>query len=166
MLELFAPIRTFVFEADGVLTDGSLMLSGDGHMLRSMNIKDGFAIQLAIKKGYSVWVVASDKSEALRLGLNKLGVHEVHFGIESKEEFLHELTIKSKTAYESILYMGYDLPDHAAMQVCGLPCCPCDAANEIKQIAKYISPFGGGKGCVRDVIEKVLKLNGDWSLPA
>lgn len=165
LLELFAPIRTFVFDVDGVLTDGTLMLTEDGHMLRSMNIKDGYAMQLAIKKGYRVWIISGGKSEAVRLRLNKLGVQDVHIGIESKKEFLHEIALASKTAYESVLYMGDDIPDYAAMQQCGLPCCPHDAAPEIKQVAKYISPINGGHGCVRDVIEKVLKLNGDWELP-
>lgn len=166
LLELFAPIRTFVFDVDGVLTDGTLMLTEDGHMLRSMNIKDGYAMQLAIKKGYKVWVISGGKSEAVRLRLNKLGLSDVHIGIENKKEVLHEIAIASNTAYPSILYMGDDIPDYAAMQICGLPCCPNDAVSEIRQVAKYISPFDGGKGCVRDVIEKVLKLNGDWELPA
>jgi 3-deoxy-D-manno-octulosonate 8-phosphate phosphatase (KDO 8-P phosphatase) len=166
LLALFAPIRTFVFDVDGVLTDGNLMLTEDGHMLRSMSIKDGFAMQLAIKKGYKIWIISGGRSEAVKLRLNKLGVQEVHIGIESKKEFLHEIAVASKTSYEHVLYMGDDIPDHAAMQVCGLPCCPNDAVVEIKQVSKYISPFNGGKGCVRDVIEKVLKLNGDWELPA
>lgn len=165
LLELFAPIRTFVFDVDGVLTDGNLMLTEDGHMLRSMNIKDGYAMQLAVKKGYKVWIISGGKSEGVRLRLNKLGIQEVHIGIESKKEFLHEIAVSSQTTYESVLYMGDDIPDYAAMQVCGLPCCPADAVPEIKQVAKYISPLAGGRGCVRDVIEKVLKLNGDWDLP-
>ena len=165
ILDLFAPIRTFVFDVDGVLTDGTLMLTEDGHMLRSMNIKDGYAMQLAIKKGYRVWIISGGKSEAVRLRLNRLGVREVYIGIESKKEFLHEIAIVSQIDYGNVLYMGDDIPDYAAMQVCGLPCCPNDAATEIKQVAKYISPYNGGKGCVRDVIEKVMKLNGDWELP-
>ncbi len=165
LLELFAPIRTFVFDVDGVLTDGNLMLTEDGHMLRSMNIKDGYAMQLAVKKGYKVWIISGGKSEGVRLRLNKLGIQEVHIGIESKKEFLQEIAVSSMTTYESVLYMGDDIPDYAAMQVCGLPCCPADAVPEIKQVAKYISPLAGGRGCVRDVIEKVLKLNGDWDLP-
>jgi 3-deoxy-D-manno-octulosonate 8-phosphate phosphatase (KDO 8-P phosphatase) len=165
MLDLFAPIRTFVFDVDGVLTDGTLILAEEGHMLRSMNIKDGYAMQLAVKKGYKVWIISGGRSEAVRLRLNKLGIQEVHIGIESKKEFLHDLAGKSDTAFESVLYMGDDIPDYAAMQECGLPCCPADAATEIKMVSKYISPLGGGKGCVRDVIEKVLKLNGDWILP-
>jgi len=165
LLELFAPIRTFVFDVDGVLTDGNLMLTEDGHMLRSMNIKDGYAMQLAIKKGYKVWIISGGKSEAVRLRLNRLGVQEIHTGIESKKELLHNIALTSNTEYQSVLYMGDDIPDYAAMQQCGMPCCPNDAVPEIKQVAKYISPLAGGKGCVRDVIEKVLKLNGDWELP-
>ena len=165
ILELFAPIRTFVFDVDGVLTDGSLLLTGDGHILRSMNIKDGYAIQLAIKKGYKVWILNGGKSESIKLRLQNLGVQEVHTGIERKKEFLNEMTLLSQTDYVSVLYMGDDIPDLAAMKLCGLPCCPADAAVEIRQISRYISPLSGGKGCVRDVIEKVLKLNGDWELP-
>ena len=164
ILELFAPIRTFVFDVDGVLTDGSLMLTEDGHMLRSMNIKDGYAMQLAIKKGYKVWIISGGNSEAVRGRLNRLGILDVHIGIESKKELLHELAISTKTVFETVLYMGDDIPDYAVMQLCGLPCCPNDAVPEVKQVSKYISPYPGGKGCVRDVIEKVLKLNGDWDL--
>ncbi len=165
ILELFAPIRTFVFDVDGVLTDGTLILTEDGHMLRSMNIKDGYAMQLAIKKGYKVWIISGGTSEAVRSRLNRLGIPDVHIGIESKKELLHELAIASKVPFGDMLYMGDDIPDYAVMQLCGLPCCPNDAVPEIKLVSKYISPFAGGKGAVRDVIEKVLKLNGDWVLP-
>lgn len=165
ILELFAPIRTFVFDVDGVLTDGSLLATEDGQLLRKMNIKDGYAIQLAIKKGYKVWILSGAKSEGVRLRLQKLGVIDVHIGIETKKELLQDIALNSNTAYESVLYMGDDIPDYAAMQLCGLPCCPADAVPEIKNVAKYISPFKGGEGCARDVIEKVMKLNGDWELP-
>ena|ERR1043165_454640 len=165
LLELFAPIRTFVFDVDGVLTDGSLLATEDGQLLRRMNIKDGYAIQLAIKKGYKVWILSGAKSEGVRLRLQKLGVKDVHIGIETKKELLMDIALSSQTSYDSVLYMGDDIPDYAAMQLCGLPCCPADAVAEIKGIAKYISPNKGGEGCVRDVIEKVLKLNGDWELP-
>lgn len=165
LLELFAPIRTFVLDVDGVLTDGSLLATEDGQLLRRMNIKDGYAIQLAIKKGYKVWILSGAKSEGVRLRLQKLGVKDVHIGIETKKELLMDIALASETAYDSVLYMGDDIPDYAAMQLCGLPCCPADAVAEIKGIAKYISPYKGGEGCVRDVIEKVLKLNGDWELP-
>jgi 3-deoxy-D-manno-octulosonate 8-phosphate phosphatase (KDO 8-P phosphatase) len=165
VLELFAPIRTFIFDVDGVLTDGSLLATEEGHLLRKMNIKDGYAIQLAIKSGYKVWIISGAKSEGVRTRLQKLGVVDVHIGIESKRELLEEIAETQQTSYSSILYMGDDIPDYAAMQLCGLPCCPCDAVPEIRGVAKYISPYKGGEGCVRDVIEKVMKLNGDWKMP-
>ena len=124
ILELFAPVRTFVFDVDGVLTDGSLLATEDGQLLRRMNIKDGYAIQLAIKKGYKVWILSGAKSEGVRLRLQKLGVKDVHIGIETKNELLQDIALSSQTAYESVLYMGDDIPDYAAMQLCGLPCCP------------------------------------------
>ena len=164
LLELFAPISTFVFDIDGVLTDGSLHLTEDGQMLRTMNIKDGYAMQLAVKKGYNIWVISGGKSEGARLRLNKLGIQEVHIGVEHKMEVLEALVEKYNVASEQMLYMGDDIPDYAAMQFCGLPCSPNDAVAEIKHVAKYISPVSGGKGCVRDVVEKVLKLNGHWDL--
>lgn len=166
LLELFAPIRTFVFDVDGVLTDGSLLLDTEGNTNRSMHVKDGYALQLAAKHGYNVWVITAGKLEAVKLTLSSFGIQEIHIGIESKKEFLLEITNSSNTPFESVLYMGYDVPDYAAMQLCGLPCCPADAVPEIKQVAKYTSPYTGGKGCVRDVIEKVLKLNNHWHLPA
>ncbi len=165
LLELFAPVTTFVFDIDGVLTDGSLHLTEDGFAMRSMNAKDGYALQLAIQKGYKVWAISGGKSEAGRTRLNDLGVEQVHTGIGHKKEFLQEMSASLNVPYEQMLYMGDDIPDYAAMQICGLPSCPNDAAPEIKQVAKYISPYTGGKGCVRDVIEKVLKLNGHWDLP-
>ncbi len=165
MLDLFKPIRTFVFDVDGVLTDGTLMLTEDGHMLRSMNIKDGYAMQLAVKKGYKVWIITGARSEGVRSRLLKLGAHEVRIGIESKKEVLNEIVAANQADLSTVLYMGDDIPDYAVMKMCGLPCCPDDAVTEIKSVAKYISPYSGGKGCVRDVIEKVLKLNGDWVLP-
>ncbi|HXS36318.1 MAG TPA: HAD hydrolase family protein [Flavipsychrobacter sp.] len=164
-LELFAPIRTFVFDIDGVLTDGSLLVTEEGQMLRNMSIKDGYAMQLAIKKGYRVWIISGEASEAIKNSLNRLDLIDVHTSIESKKDTLHELVATSGIPYASVLYMGDDIPDLSAMQICGLPCCPNDAVPEIKQIVKYISPYNGGKGCVRDVIEKVLKLNRDWQLP-
>ena len=164
VLSLFRNIRTFVLDVDGVLTDGSLILAESGEMLRSMNIKDGYAMQWAVKKGYGVWVVTGARSEAVKDRLTRLGVHEVHTGVESKTGILHEIATRTGSALDECLYMGDDLPDYDVMQLCGLPCCPADAVEEIKAVSKYISPVSGGRGCVRDVIEKVLKLRGDWSI--
>jgi 3-deoxy-D-manno-octulosonate 8-phosphate phosphatase (KDO 8-P phosphatase) len=165
VLELFAPIRTFVFDIDGVMTDGSLLVTETGDLLRSMNIRDGYATELAVKKGYNVWVISGGKQEAPAIRLRKLGVTETHIAVPEKKKLLLELFEKYKAEPAQALYMGDDIPDYAVMQICGLPTCPADAAPEIKSVAQYISPLNGGAGCVRDVIEKVLKLNGDWDLP-
>jgi 3-deoxy-D-manno-octulosonate 8-phosphate phosphatase (KDO 8-P phosphatase) len=166
LLELFEPIKVFVFDVDGVLTDGSLLLSEDGAMLRSMNIKDGYAMQLAIKKGYKIWIISGGNSQAVKHRLEKLGLTDVHIAVQNKKRLLQELIIAQNIPSESILYMGDDIPDLEVMQLCALPCCPADAVPEIIQCSKYISPFAGGKGAVRDVIEKVLKLNRHWDLSA
>ncbi len=162
LLELFGQINTFVFDVDGVLTDGSLFLTEEGKMLRTMNIKDGYALQQAVKADYNVWIITGGKSEPVRLRLNKLGINEVHLGIENKAEFLRDIMNAYDIGRDTVLYMGDDIPDHKAMQHCALPCCPADAVTDIKDISKYISPYSGGKGCVRDVIEKVIKLQGKW----
>lgn len=163
ILELFEPIKVFVFDIDGVLTDGMLHVQEDGELLRRMNIKDGYALQLAIKKGYKVWVISGGKTEAAKNRLLKLGVTEVHVAIEDKLGLLRELIKAGGHRMEELLYMGDDMPDRDSMLVCGLRTCPADAVSDIRQIAHYISPLNGGAGCVRDVIEKVMKINGHWS---
>ena len=163
LLEKFKPITTFVFDVDGVLTDGTLLILNDGQMARQMNIKDGYALQLAIKKGYRVVVISGGTSEAVTMRLNKLGVTDVFLPVENKKEKLIAYVEQYQLKWEEVLFMGDDMPDHAAMQLAGLPCCPADAVAEIKQISTYISPVEGGKGCVREVIEKILKLNGHWN---
>lgn len=165
VLELFAPIRTFVFDVDGVLTNSQLLATEEGYLLRSVNIKDGYAIQLAIKKGYQIWIISGGNSEAIQKRFHNLGMEEVHIQVKDKKSMLQKLANKHDVSLESILYMGDDIPDYGVMQLSGLPVCPADAVPEIKNISRYISPVKGGQGCVRDVIEKVLKLNGDWELP-
>jgi 3-deoxy-D-manno-octulosonate 8-phosphate phosphatase (KDO 8-P phosphatase) len=164
LLELFGTVHTFAFDLDGVLTDGSLLLSEEGHMQRSMNIKDCYALQLAVSKGYSVWVISGGKSIAVCIRLNKLGIREVHEGILNKKDFIQQLAAATDTSLATVLYMGDDIPDYGAMQLCGLAACPNDAVTEIRQVSAYISPANGGKGCVRDVIEKVMKLHGHWDV--
>lgn len=163
ILELFTPIKTFVFDVDGVLaTDLILILQGD--MARSMNTKDGYGLQLAVKKGYRVVIISGGKSEAVKQRLNGLGITDVYLGIHNKKEKLLEYVQTHQLKWPEILYMGDDIPDYSPMQLVGLPCCPADAVNEIKSISRYISHLNGGHGCGRDVIEKVLKLNGHWDL--
>lgn len=164
ILAKFKPIKLFVFDVDGVLTDGTLLVLNDGQMARRMNIKDGYALQLAVKKGYRVLVISGGTSDAVKQRLDKLGVTENYLQVENKKEKLLQYVSEHGLKWEEVLFMGDDIPDHSAMQLVGLPCCPADAATEIKQISQYISSFDGGKGCARDVIEKVLKLNGHWDL--
>lgn len=164
VLTNFKKIKAFVLDVDGVLTDGTLLLLEDGQMARRMNIKDGYALQLAIKKGYNILVISGGNSDAVKLRLQKLGVVEVYMNVSDKKEILLQYISKYSLEKEQVLYMGDDIPDLVPMQMAGLPCCPADAVPEIKNIAQYISAINGGFGCVRDVIEKVLKLNGHWDL--
>ncbi|MCW3092284.1 MAG: 3-deoxy-D-manno-octulosonate 8-phosphate phosphatase, YrbI family [Ferruginibacter sp.] len=164
VLQLFKPIKTFIFDVDGVLATEILVILQDGDMARNMNSKDGYALQLAVKKGYGVAIISGGSSEPVRQRLEKLGVRHVYLGIHNKKEKLLEYAEENNCKLEEMLYMGDDIPDYSVMNMVGLPCCPADAVQEIKQISKYISPIKGGKGCGRDVIEKVLKLNGHWDL--
>ncbi|RYZ52440.1 MAG: HAD-IIIA family hydrolase [Sphingobacteriales bacterium] len=162
ILELFEPIKVFVFDIDGVLTDGMLHVQEDGELLRRMNIKDGYALQLAVKKGYKVVVISGGKTNAAKNRLNKLGVTDVFVAVEDKISLLQDLMQKGGYKQEELLYMGDDMPDRKAMMLCGLRTCPADAVAEIREISHYISPLNGGSGCARDVIEKVMKINGHW----
>jgi 3-deoxy-D-manno-octulosonate 8-phosphate phosphatase (KDO 8-P phosphatase) len=164
LLERFAKIKCFVFDVDGVLTDGGLLLLEDGQMARTMNIKDGYALQLAIKKGYRVLIISGGDSEPVKQRLERLGVLDVFLKVENKKQLLLDYLQKNKIDRNELLYMGDDIPDYEVMKEAGLPCCPADAVAEIKQIAAYISSLNGGAGCAREVIEKVLKQRGDWEL--
>ena len=160
--EYLEQITTFIFDVDGVLTDGTVTIMTSGEMLRRMNIKDGYAIKTAIDKGYNVCIISGGSNEGVRNRLKGLGVKDIYLGAHQKikqyEEYLHIYEISP----DNVLYMGDDIPDAPVMKQVILPCCPQDAANEIKAISKYISHKNGGKGAVRDVIEQVLKVQGKW----
>ena len=155
-------ITTFIFDVDGVLTDGTVTITTKGEMLRRMNIKDGYAIKTAIDQGYNMCVISGGSNEGVRKRLQGLGVTNIYLGAQNKivqmNEFLHNYDVK----LENVLYMGDDIPDYPTMRLAGLPCCPQDAAPEIKEISSYVSHKNGGKGAVRDVIEQVLKVQGKW----
>lgn len=160
VLEYFKPVTTFIFDVDGVLTDGTVLVMDGGLQARRMNIKDGFALQMAVAKGYRVVIVSGGHSGSKRL--NRLGIKEVNMSVEDKKTFISKYIADNKLKKEQVLYMADDLPDLPVMSIVGLPCCPADAVSEIREAVIYISPFKGGETCVRDVIEKVLKLNGHW----
>lgn len=164
MLTTLEKIKCFVFDVDGVLTNGTLIVMPNGVMVRTMNIKDGYAIQLAIKKGYKVWVISGGYSEEVQDRLEKLGVEQVNMKVKDKKVLLETLSMTESVPLEEILYMGDDMPDFEAMQVVGIAACPADACFDIKQIASYKALAKGGEGCAREVIEKVLKLNGHWDV--
>ena len=162
MLNTLKGITTFIFDVDGVLTDGSVFVTESGDQCRTFNTKDGYALQLAVKCGYRVCAITGGRSEGVRHRLNSLGVMDVFLSAHAKIDIFNDYIVKTQTEPANILYMGDDIPDMDIMKLVALPTCPHDAAEEVKAIAKYISPVRGGYGCVRDVIEKVLKIQGKW----
>lgn len=160
--EYLRDITTFIFDVDGVMTDGSLMINTEGEMFRTMNVKDGYAIKCALDNSYNICIISGGTNEGVRNRLAALGVTDIHLGAHTKmkqfTKYIEEKNIKP----ENVLYMGDDIPDYPVMKEVGLPTCPQDAVKEIKEIAKYVSHKKGGKGCVRDVIEQVLKVQNNW----
>ena len=160
--EKLAPVRAFVFDFDGVMTDGSVWTYGDGETVRAGNIKDGFAVQYAVKKGYIVAVISGATSASIDNRMHSLGVEQCYTGcgnkIETYERFLKDNDLDSS----QVLCMGDDIPDYPILKRAGVSACPSDAAVEIREIVDYISLFPGGHGAVRDVIEQVLRLHGKW----
>jgi 3-deoxy-D-manno-octulosonate 8-phosphate phosphatase (KDO 8-P phosphatase) len=159
---LLKPITTFIFDYDGVLTDGTVVLMAEGEPLRTANVKDGYALQLAVKKGYNVAVISGGRSKTIHHRLQMLNVHDVFIGVESKYEVLMKYMEEKGLSKEQIIYMGDDIPDYHVMHEAGIAACPADAADEIKSISDYISPLAGGQGCARDIIEQVMKVQGNW----
>jgi 3-deoxy-D-manno-octulosonate 8-phosphate phosphatase (KDO 8-P phosphatase) len=162
LLEKFKKVKVFVFDVDGVLTDGTVLLGADGLQMRQMHIRDGLALQMALNNGYHVVIISGAYSQAVVDRMHYLGITEVYTAVKNKKEFLLNYCLEHGLQVEDIVFMGDDLPDLEAMTAAGLACCPADAAAEVQEIAHYISPVKGGYGCVRDVIEKILRLNGHW----
>jgi 3-deoxy-D-manno-octulosonate 8-phosphate phosphatase (KDO 8-P phosphatase) len=160
--EIMNDITTFIFDVDGVLTDGSIFISNEGDMHRTMNIKDGYAMKAAVDSGYNVCIISGGSNEGVRVRLRNLGITDIHLGSANKVETFDEYTDVYNIKPEQVLYMGDDIPDYHVMKLVGLPTCPQDASPEIKGISKYISHKNGGKGAVRDVIEQVMKVQGKW----
>lgn len=160
--EYLNAITTFIFDVDGVMTNGELFIDNEGNLLRTMNVKDGYAIKVALKAGYHVAIITGGQNVPVKNRLEKLGIKDVFLGVHNKiecyENYLKENSIKP----EQVLYMGDDLPDIPVMKLVGLPSCPQDAVAEVKAASLYISHKEGGKACVRDVIEQVMKVHGKW----
>ncbi|QIE58960.1 HAD-IIIA family hydrolase [Rasiella rasia] len=155
-------ITTLVFDVDGVLTDGTITITTEGEMYRSMHIKDGYALKTAIDQGLHVCIISGGSNEGVRKRLQGLGITDIYLGTHQKTDTLKKYLSDNKLSAENTLYMGDDIPDYYVMQEVGLPCCPQDAVPEIKELSKYVSHKKGGEGCVRDIIEQVLKVQGKW----
>lgn len=156
-------IDTIILDLDGVLTDGSVLVTESGEQLRKMFIRDGYAMQLAVKMGYVLMVISGGNSQTVVGRLEKLGVQEIHIGAKNKVELIESLLPKYSKSWTNVLYMGDDIPDTDVMLKANIATAPSDAVSEIKSIAHYISEKKGGEGCVRDVIEKVMKARNNWN---
>lgn len=161
-LDKLHDIKTIILDVDGVLTDSSVYILEDGVLMRKMSTRDGYAIQHAVKKGYRIIIITGGKSEGVIKRLQNLGVQEIYSGVQDKLEAMDELIEVYGLDLASAAYMGDDLPDYESLRLVGLPTCPSNAAPEIREICQYISPLNGGEGCVRDLIEKILKVQGKW----
>lgn len=154
-------INTFIFDVDGVLSDGKIYPIGDD-LVRSLNTKDGYAIQYAVKKGYRVFIITGGNSAAIKKTLLTVGVTEVCLGSSNKLEVYERLKKEYGFSDQQVAFMGDDIPDYTVMEHVGMAACPQDAVAEIKHIAHYQSPKMGGEGCVRDLIEQTLRVQDAW----
>ncbi len=155
-------VKAFIFDVDGVFSNNFVYLHPNGDMLRSMNIKDGYAIQLAVKEQFPIGIISGGFSESVRVRFNRLGVTDVYLKSLDKMDDFTDFIYKYDLSPESVLYMGDDIPDFEVMNSVGFPTCPANAAPEIKAVSKYVSDKNGGDGCVRDVIEQVMRAQGKW----
>jgi len=160
--EELSKVKAFIFDVDGVLSDAKIYLHPGSELMRSMNIKDGYAIQYAIRKGYPICIITGGNSRAVEERFRNLGIKDIYLRSRNKLDDLQDFLAKYDFGPENILYMGDDLPDYPVMKEIGFPTCPSDAVEEIKSVSMYISDKPGGEGCVRDVIEQVLRLQGKW----
>lgn len=163
--ELLNQVKALVFDVDGVLTDGTLILMPNGELVRTMNIKDSVIMKHAVKSGYHLCIITGGNSMAVKQRLNRLGIEDVYLKTTDKLDALKEFISIYDIKLEEVLYMGDDLVDYEVMSKVGIPACPKDAVAEIKEISLYISDKEGGKGCVRDIIEQVMKVQGKWGIP-
>ncbi len=155
-------IRAIIFDVDGVLSASTITLAINGEPLRTVNIKDGYAIQLAQKMGLRIVILTGGKTEAVRLRYERLGVEDIYMGCAVKVTAYDEFLAKHALSDEQVMYVGDDIPDYEVMKRVGCPCCPSDACREIKSVSLYVSDVRGGYGCGRDVIEQVLVAQGKW----
>ena len=161
--QLLPQITTIILDVDGVLTNGFVTIMPNGELVRTMNIKDGYALKTAVDKGYRVCVISGGTNEGVRKRLANLGIEDIYLGAHQKIEQWELLKEKYNLNPTEVAYMGDDIPDLPVLKKVGLPCCPNDAAPEIQKISKYISHQKGGEGCVRDLLEQIMRVQGKWT---
>ena len=160
--ELLKKITTFILDVDGVLTNGKILITSKGKMLREMNTKDGFIIKYALDKGFKIFIISGGTNKGVKERLKDLGIEEIFLGEHTKKDTYDKLIKKYNLKKNEIVYMGDDIPDIPVMKKIGVPCCPNDAVPDVKQISIYISKKNGGQGCVRDIIEQTLRVQNKW----
>ncbi|MGX1023583.1 HAD family hydrolase [Flavobacterium sp. CS20] len=160
--QLLNHVKAFIFDVDGVLTNGKLHISEKGELLREMNVKDGYALKHAIDRGYEICIISGGKNQAVKFRLQGLGITNIYLGVDDKMKCLEEFSDIYNIPFKNMCYMGDDIPDLAVMNAVGLATCPQNAVSEIKAISHYISHKNGGDACVRDIIEQVLKVQNNW----
>ena len=161
---LLPSIKTFIFDVDGVLTDGKILITNEGELLRSFDTKDGYAMKCALVQGYKIVVISGGRNQGVEERFKELGVFDIYMGIHYKLDAFQDLLDNYDLNPETILYVGDDVPDIPVMEKVGLGCCPADAVSDVKNMADYVSHKNGGEGCVREIIEQVLRVQGKWRL--
>ena len=159
---LLPKITTFIFDVDGVLTNGKVLITSQGEMYREMDTKDGYALKCALVQGYRVCIISGGTNEGVRNRLKALGIYDIYLGAHHKQEPFQDLMDSYDLKPEEILYMGDDVPDIVVMEQVAVAACPNDAVSDVKEIANYVSHKKGGEGCVREIIEQTLRVQGKW----
>ncbi|EEI91913.1 3-deoxy-D-manno-octulosonate 8-phosphate phosphatase, YrbI family [Sphingobacterium spiritivorum ATCC 33300] len=162
VLQELARLKAIVIDVDGVLTDGTVQVDEHGEQLRTFNVKDGYAMHLAMSKGLQIIVISGGRNAGVQRRLEGLGIQEIHLGVADKLTLLQDITQRFRIELPDVMFIGDDMPDYKCMKAVGVAACPADAVEEIKQISHYVSGLGGGKGVVRELIEKTLKLQDKW----
>lgn len=160
-----ANITTFIFDVDGVFTNGEIYFHENGETIRSLNAKDGYALGAALEKGFKLAIITRGDSQIVKKTFAKVGVKDVFLSVMNKGDVFDTFLKNNKLSPEEVLYMGDDIPDYECLKKSGIGTCPRDAVKELRVIADYVSTFDGGKGAVRDVIEQTMRVQGKWFVP-
>jgi len=159
---LLPQITTFIFDVDGVLTNGKVLITSEGEMYREMDTKDGYALKCALDQGFKVCIISGGTNEGVRNRLRALGIYDIYLGAHHKGDPFQDLLDSYELSPDEILYMGDDMPDIEVMEQVAVAACPQDAVADVKAVSNYISHKKGGEGCVRDIVEQTLRVQGKW----